>query len=322
MSCKPAGPSLVSSPQSPLVSTIIPTFNRRHIVARAIESALAQTYKDQEIIVVDDGSTDGTAEFLQATYGSKIRVFSQENAGVSAARNAGMRASMGSLIALLDSDDEWEPTKLEKQVAFLRDHADFGMVLTDVRRVDGAGQTIDIFRRRDVITQDGDVFADILLNPSLVPASAVFRREVFEQTRGFDESLNTAEDIDFHLRVAASFNIGLLEESLTIAARSGDGLSSVASSDSDYVQVVERVICEHLPRISQKVRNNALFRTYLRNSRSSFLSRRLGEGGRYLWKAACRVRTVSNVADLGRIAMTGLRALAVVAKRRLTARDG
>ena len=317
-----AGLSRVSAAQSPLVSTIIPTFNRRGIVTRAIESALTQTYKDQEIIVVDDGSTDGTCEHLQATYGAKIRVLTQKNAGVSAARNAGMRASTGSLIALLDSDDEWEPTKLVKQVAFLRDHSDFGMILTDVRRVDGAGQTIDIFRRREVIRQDGDVFADVLVNPSLVPASAVFRRAVFEQTGGFDESLNTAEDIDFHLRVAADFKIGVLEESLTIAARSGDGLSSVGSSDSDYVRVVERVIREHSKRIPQDVRNIAFFQTYLRNARSSFLSGRLVEGGRYLWKAACKVRTLSGTVLLIRVAITGLRSLAVAAKRKLIARDG
>lgn len=310
----------MSGAQSPLVSTIIPTFNRRGIVTRAIESALAQTYKNQEIIVVDDGSTDGTSEYLQATYGPKIRVLTQNNAGVSAARNAGMRASRGSLIALLDSDDEWEPTKLEKQVTFLGDYPDFGMILTDVRRVDGSGQTIDIFRRREVIRRDGDVFADVLLNPSLVPASAVFRRVVFEQTGGFDDSLKTAEDIEFHLRVASSFKIGVLEESLTIAARSGDGLSSVGSSDSDYVRVVERVIREHSKRIPQDVRNSAFFQTYLRNARSAFLSGRLGEGGRYLWRAACKVRTLSDAALLTRVTITGARSSAVAAKRKLTFR--
>lgn len=301
----------MSAAQTDLVSTIIPTFDRRDIVIRAIDSALGQTYRNQEIIVVDDGSKDGTSDSLRARYGARICLLYQDNAGVSSARNLGMREANGGLIALLDSDDEWEPTKLEKQVAFLERHSDFGMVLTDVRRVDGTGKTIDTFRRRDVIMRDGDVFEDILLNPALVPASVVFRREVFESTGGFDETLRTAEDIDFHLRVAASFKIGVVEEVLTVAARSGDGLSSEQSSDSDYVKVVKRAIIQKMPRISQSVKNSALFHTYLRTSRSSLLSRRIAEGASYLARAAFRARTSLDVADVGKVALIGFKSAIV-----------
>ena len=104
---------------APLVSVIIPTYNRAEIIEEAVDSVLAQDYKDFELIVVDDGSTDNTSEVL-ATYGDDIRVLYQENKGVSAARNRGISEAAGKLIAFLDSDDLWMPQKLTTQVEFFR----------------------------------------------------------------------------------------------------------------------------------------------------------------------------------------------------------
>jgi glycosyltransferase involved in cell wall biosynthesis len=281
-----------------LVSTVIPTFNRRALIGRCVESAFAQTYPSQEVIVVDDGSTDGTGDFLRERYGRRIRYVWQRNGGVSNARNHGMRLASGELIALLDSDDLWEPTKLEKQVAFFRARPDFGMVLTDVRRVDGAGRLIDVFRRRDVIRNDGDALADVLLNPALVPASIMIRRTVFEQLGGFDETLNTAEDIEFHLRIAEAFRIGVIEEALTIAARGGDGLSSAPTSDSDYVTVMERFMAGHGSRLAPAVRRAALFALYERTARSACRSGRVWQGLHYLALAATRARSAQEAVKL------------------------
>ena len=97
------------------ISTVIPTYNRRDHVLRAIKSVLAQTVAVDEIIVVDDGSTDGTAEAIGSRYGSSVRLFRQKNGGVAAARNRGIREARGEWIALLDSDDIWLPTKIERQ---------------------------------------------------------------------------------------------------------------------------------------------------------------------------------------------------------------
>jgi len=266
--------SVNDSAIEPLVSTIVPTFNRRELVCRALDSALSQTYANQEVIVVDDGSTDGTGEYLRERYGEKLSYVYQPNGGVSSARNHGMRLAHGEMIALLDSDDEWEPTKLSRQVEFLIAHPDFGMVLTDVERVDDNGHTIDVFRRRDVIHQDGDVMLDVLQNPALVPASAMFRREVLDRVGGFDTALRTAEDVDFHLRVSAVYKIGVIDECLTIASRGMKGLSSEAVSNMDYVRVVEKFVKEHGDRIPRTVRRMALFSTYERNARSLFLSGR------------------------------------------------
>jgi glycosyltransferase involved in cell wall biosynthesis len=302
---------------TPLVSTVIPTFNRRDFITRAVDSAFAQTYTHQEVIVVDDGSTDGTEQLLRERYGERIRYVAQPNGGVSNARNHGMRLARGELIALLDSDDEWEPSKLEKQVEFLSARPDYGMVLTDVRRVDGQRRPIDVFRRRDVIRTDGDVLLDLLLNPSLVPASVLFRRQVFERLGGFDETLRTAEDIEFHLRIAAAFKIGVIEEGLTIAMRGHDGLSNAASSDSDYARVVEQFIAAQGARIPARIRRSALFMTYERNARSAHVSHRSGSAWGYTGRALLNAGTWNDLLAIQRVVLLGARVLAARAARRL-----
>src|ERR1700733_11873432 len=103
---------------NPLVSVIIPVYNREHCVKRAIDSVLAQTYKDFEVVVVADGSKDGSAEILKS-YGEAIRLICQKNAGAGTARNTGIRAARGQWIAFLDSDDEWKPGKLACQMEFI-----------------------------------------------------------------------------------------------------------------------------------------------------------------------------------------------------------
>ena len=268
------------------------------MICRAVNSALAQTYPAQEIVVVDDGSTDGTAQLLHDQYGDRVICITQPNGGVSRARNSGVRAARGSLIALLDSDDEWKSDKLAKQVAYLNLHPDIDMVLCDVQRVDRHRSPINVFRRREVIRGDGDVLLDLLANPSLVPASVLMRTAVYSALNGFDESLRTAEDIDFHLRAALRFRIGVIEEALTIAMRGHDGLSSDPQSDSDYVRVIERFVATYASRIPRPVGRQALFSTYSRNSRSSIVSGRLSQGFRYWTKALANTGSLHNVSTL------------------------
>ena len=301
----------------PLVSTVIPTYNRRGLIQRAVDSALAQTYPHQEVIVIDDGSTDGTGDFLREHYGARISYVWQNNGGVSNARNHGMRLARGEFIALLDSDDLWDATKLEKQVAFLRAHAGYGMVLTDVRRVDGTGKPIDVFRRRDVIRADGDILADLVQNPALVPASILLRRQVLAQLGGFDESLRTAEDIEFHLRVAAAFKVGVIDEILTIAACANDGLSSMATSDSDYVGVMEHFLRAQQGRLSPATRRAALFALYERTARSACMSGRVLQGWRYGAFAAARVRSGGDVTKVANVLLLSGRIVAARVLRRL-----
>lgn len=266
---------------------IIPTYNRRELVQQAIDSVLAQTHPVDEILVVDDGSTDGTGEALRARYGERIRYHRQANAGVSAARNAGMALATGRYFALLDSDDLWRPEKTARQAAWLDAHPEFGMVLCDVVRVDADGTPYDTFHRRDVLREDGWALRWLLLNPSLVPASVMFRREVFETCGGFDPTLRTAEDIDFHLRVARQWRIGVIEAPLVEAMRGHDGLSATATTYDDYVKVVERAVADAEGLVDISVRREALAITYARNARGMVIRKRWHDAWR-LWRAALK----------------------------------
>jgi GT2 family glycosyltransferase len=259
------------------VSVIIPTYNRRDLLPRAIDSVLAQTHPVDEIIVIDDGSTDGTGDMLQQRYGGRVRHVWQTNAGVSAARNHGMRLANGRYLALLDSDDEWMPEKTALQLAFLQAHPDFGMVLCDVERIDGEYRHIDVFHRREVVREDGWALRWLLHNPALIPASVLLRREVVEQLGGFDETLRTAEDLEFHLRVARHWKIGVVEQSLVRAMRGHDGLSAADSTYDDYVRVVESAVADARGTLDEGELDAALAGTYYRNARGMLIRRR--------WKA-------------------------------------
>ncbi|MET0755451.1 MAG: glycosyltransferase family A protein [Pseudoxanthomonas sp.] len=266
------------------VSAIIPTYNRRELVVRAIDSVLSQTWGVDEIVVVDDGSTDGTEAHLRQRYGDRIRYVWQANAGVSAARNHGMSIAQGRYFALLDSDDEWLPEKTARQIEWMEAHPDYGMVLCDVERVDGEHRLIDVFRRRDTIPEDGWVLPWIIYNPALAPASAMLRREVVDDVGGFDTTLRTAEDIDFHLRVAQRWRIGVVEASLVRAMRGHDGLSAEASTYDDYVRVVERAVENARGVVEEQELNRALASTYARNARGMLMRKRWRDG----WSLARR----------------------------------
>nr|WP_298122800.1 glycosyltransferase [uncultured Pseudoxanthomonas sp.] len=262
------------------VSVIIPTYNRRDLLPRAIDSVLAQTRSIDEIIVVDDGSTDGTADMLQARYGERVKHVWQSNAGVSAARNHGLRLARGRYLALLDSDDEWLPEKTALQVAFLESRPDFGMVVCDVERIDGDYRHIDVFHRRDVIREDGWALRWLLHNPALIPASVMLRRQVVDQLGGFDETLRTAEDLEFHLRVARHWPIGVVEQALVRAMRGHEGLSAASSTYDDYVRVVEAAVASARGSLDDGELDVALAGTYLRNARGMLIRRRWAAGAR------------------------------------------
>jgi glycosyltransferase involved in cell wall biosynthesis len=266
------------------VSAIIPTYNRRELVVRAIDSVLSQTRRVDEIVVVDDGSTDGTEAHLRERYGDRIRYVWQANAGVSAARNHGMSIAEGRYFALLDSDDEWLPEKTARQLEWMEAHPDFGMVLCDVERVDSDHRLIDVFRRRDTIPEDGWILRWIIHNPALAPASALLRREVIADAGGFDTGLRTAEDIDFHLRIAQRWKIGVVEASLVRAMRGHDGLSAESTTYDDYVRVVERAVGNARGVVDEMELDRALAATYARNARGMLIRNRWRDG----WGLATR----------------------------------
>lgn len=196
----------------PLVSVIIPTYNRRELVREAVASALAQREVDAEVIVIDDGSTDGTAAALE-TFGRRIRRRQQRARGVSAARNAGARLATGEWLAFLDSDDLWHPAKLRRQLAF---HARAPALR--------ASQTGELWIRNGVRVNpcrhhqkpDGDIFAASVARCVVSPSAVMLRRDLFESLGGFDEGLPVCEDYDLWLRLGARVPVGLLDEPLVV----------------------------------------------------------------------------------------------------------
>lgn len=208
----------------PIVSVIIPTFNRAASVKEAIESVLGQTFQDFEVIVVDDGSTDNTKELLSVEYGDKIVYIFQSNKGVSAARNTGIRAATGKYIAFLDSDDLWLPDKLAKQIELFEMLSDnVGLVHCSVYNEVQGQRTTNWARLR------GDVLKERLLNDERamlwIPA-AVIRRECFERIGLFDESLRRSEDKDLCLRLTRHYHIDFIEEPLVVLRRVDKSLTT------------------------------------------------------------------------------------------------
>ncbi len=288
---------------------IIPTYNRRELLLRALDSVISQTCPIDEIIVVDDGSTDGSQAAVHERHGDRIRYVWQENAGVSAARNHGMSIARGKYFALLDSDDEWLPEKTSLQLEWLRAHPDFGMVLCDVQRIDGERRPIDIFRRRDFIPEDGWILRWIIHNPALAPASVMFRREVFEDVGGFDEALRTAEDLDFHLRAAHRWKIGVVEKPLVRAMRGHDGLSAEASTYDDYIGVVERAVESARGTVDPESLQLALAATYARNAKGLLIQRRWRDGALLALKARRTSRDPALHREIYKLIPFGLRHL-------------
>jgi glycosyltransferase involved in cell wall biosynthesis len=293
----PSGSSLhaarphASPPPPPLVSTVIPTYNRRDDVILAIRSALAQSHPAQQIIVIDDGSTDNTTQRLVELHGNKLELLRTNRLGVAGARNRGMAAARGEYIAFLDSDDDWTPDKLARQVAFLEERPDFGIVVTDVVQMDRDRREYDILRRRQAIPEDGNVLHHVLRFPTLAPSSALLRRKVYEELGGFDTSLPTAEDIDFLLRAALRFKIGVIDEPLTRAMRGHDGLSALGRTYTDYLYVMERYLLDHRHEIPPDERRAALWEAYLRNMRGLLVTGRLRDGLGVGMRLAARTRT-------------------------------
>lgn len=303
----------------PLVSAIIPTYNRAADVVIAVGTALDQTYPADrlEVIVVDDGGTDDTAEVLARAYGDRFRYLRKPNGGVSSARNHGLSAARGDYLALLDSDDEWRPTKIARQVDYLEAHPGFGMVVTDVERMDERRVAFEVFRRRDQLPEDGHVLRWVVRNPALAPASAMLTRAAYEDVGGFDESLRTAEDLDFHLRVARRWPIGVIEEPLTRAMRGHEGLSALARTYRDYLEVIERFVRDHADELAPRDRDAALLEAYARNARGLLWDGDVSAALRCAALAARRARSAADAEKLARLGVTLARGLAAQARRRV-----
>ncbi|MFP4013247.1 MAG: glycosyltransferase family 2 protein [Chitinispirillaceae bacterium] len=192
-----------------LFSVIIPTYNRRHTLARAIESVLFQSMRDFELIVVDDGSTDGTAELVENYPATFIRL--EQNCGVAKARNRGVSESNGEWIAFLDSDDWWNPNKLQLQLDYCRQNHDYEIVQTCETWIRN-GRRVNPPQTH--LKKEGHIFEESLRRCMITPSSVILRRSLWDKTGGFDESFPACEDYDLWLRITCRQKVGLVDKHL------------------------------------------------------------------------------------------------------------
>lgn len=265
----------------PAVSVIVPTYNRAHLLGRAIESVLNQTYKDFELIVVDDGSTDDTEKVVGNFKDERIRYISLEkNMGAGVARNRGIEASRGKYIAFQDSDDEWLAEKLEKQINVLNTASwKIGYVYTDMWRIfrDGRVQ----YRPSPSITQ-GQIINENTLDYqvfNLGIQTTLIKKECFEKVGIFDEKFPRLIDLEFFVRLATHFHPYHIKEPL-VRFYETDGISSNRKAYS-----IGRILL--LKKYYNYIKKNKRFLSnqYFLISRNSYSYGDVVEGRKYLLKA-------------------------------------
>lgn len=229
------------------VSVIIPTFNRAHTISEAIDSVLNQTYRKLEIIVVDDGSMDNTAEVV-SKYGEKINYIYQGNAGPSVARNNGIKQAKGNLIGFLDSDDKWLEEKLEKQVRLFDENKSLGIVSCGYYNCD---------ERMNIISSVSDKSLDTKQIRRIMPIRNIFptpsvlvKRECFDRLGLFKEGYRFAEDWDMWLRIIRAYDCYYAREPLFMVRHLKDSLSK--SNPAHMYYVWDRIIKEYCDSYAQK----------------------------------------------------------------------
>jgi glycosyltransferase involved in cell wall biosynthesis len=230
----------LSDTRSPFeLTAVVPAFNRRTTLARCLDSILNQTRPVEHIIVVDDGSTDGTEEWIRSTYPT-VQLISQPNQGVSSARNAGIRAAPTDWIAFLDSDDEWLSNKIERQIAFLQTNSECKTCHTQENWIfRGKQKKVPLAYAK----YGGWIFAHCLPVCAISPSTALIHRSVFEEIGYFDEALPACEDYDLWLRIASRYSVALVDEALIMKhGGHSDQLSNQRGLDAYRIKALENIL--------------------------------------------------------------------------------
>jgi glycosyltransferase involved in cell wall biosynthesis len=222
------------------ISVVVPTFDRWRLLPRALDSVRAQTSAPAEVIVIDDGSTDGTAERLRECY-PEVRLLPQDNRGVSAARNAGIRAAGAPWIAFLDSDDAWDREKLAAQWAALTAPGESRRLVHTGEIWIRNGRRVNAGRRHR--KRDGWVFEQSLELCAISPSAALVARSLLDEVGLFDESLPAAEDYDLWLRITCREPVLLVDRPLVVKhGGHGDQLSAAPALDRYRIRALARLL--------------------------------------------------------------------------------
>lgn len=253
-----------------IVSVVIPTYNRANIIKDAIETVIAQTYQDFEIIIVDDGSTDNTKEIVQSYQDDRIKYIYQTNSGKpSIARNKGIKEAKGDFIAFLDSDDLWHPQLLEKHINILSNNLDIGFTTNWNSYISFDGDKLN--EKTCLAQNQKDYIKFILLNPDHAypgPSGTVIRKICFEKIEPFDEKLDFCEDWDLFFRLAIHYNMYNIKEFLTYVRMHNESFTrnsqeTLPRFKSSYLMFLEKSFnTENLPPEIVEIKNKVYSNVY------------------------------------------------------------
>ncbi|HGY12515.1 MAG TPA: glycosyltransferase [Desulfobacterales bacterium] len=243
--------------KQPLVSVILPTYNRAWALKTAIDSVLFQNYPNIELIVIDDGSRDNTEELLKG-YENQIRVLTQENAGVSAARNRGIEKSRGEFIALLDSDDSWDKRKISCQMEFFMANPEALICQTQEVWIRNHKRVNPKIKHKK---PSGMIFEQSLNLCLVSPSAVMMKREIFELKGYFNEKFLVCEDYDLWLRISSTIPVFLIDKPYTI--KNGghkDQLSNLHSQDKFRICSLKNLLDSNTLTKEQSLKAKKVFK--------------------------------------------------------------
>ena len=228
------------------ISVVIPTYNRIELLKRSIDSVINQTIKPSEIIIVDDGSNDGTEAMVKKKYDS-LKLIKQKNKGVSAARNSGIKASSGEWICFLDSDDEWKNDKLEKQITAVANNSDYKFFHSNEIWIKN-GKRIN--QKKKHKKYGGDIFKKCLDMCRISPSSVLIDKNIFEEIGFFNENLVVCEDYELWLRICDKYEVFFIDEPLIFkyGGHQGQLSYSIDSIEFHRIKALEYLLSTSLSK--------------------------------------------------------------------------
>lgn len=241
----------------PLISVIIPAYNRENVIERAIKSATVQTYSNLEIIIVDDASTDNTKDKVRQINDKRIVYLSHKtNRGASTARNTGIKKARGEYIAFLDSDDQWFAQKLEKQIAVLKKNFDCSVIYSRYYIIKGKKKKLSVWP--EIKKHQGKLNSQLLIGNFITTSSTLLKKEILEKSGLFDEKLPAYQDWEFFLRLSKFTNYAFIDEPLLNQYQ--DEKNRISVNREKRIQAVRYILKKHTKII---IKNRHIYARFL-----------------------------------------------------------